>query len=51
MAGKFGRRISMIFTVTCVVYRVGQNLIYTPYMTVCMVISLLKIPYVQCVYV
>ena len=37
----------MIFTVTCVVYRVGQNLIYTPYMTVCMVISLLNIPYIR----
>ena len=29
--------------------RVGQNRIYTPYMTVCMVISLLKIPYVICI--
>ena len=26
------------------VFRVGQNRIYTPYMTVCMVISLPKIP-------
>jgi hypothetical protein len=32
---------------------VGQNRIYTPYMTVCMVISLLNIPipYVHCIYV
>ena len=28
------------------VCRVGQNRIYTPYMTVCMVISLFKIPYI-----
>ena len=41
----------MIFTVTCVVYRVGQNLIYTPYMTVCMVISLPNIPYIHRIYV
>jgi hypothetical protein len=27
--------------------RVGQNRIYTPYMTACMVISLPKIPYVH----
>jgi hypothetical protein len=31
--------------------RVGQNSISAPYMTVCMVISLLKIPYVHRVYV
>ena len=31
--------------------RVGQNRIYTPYMTVCMVIPLLKIPYVHRIYV
>ena len=30
--------------------RVGQNRISAPYMTVCMVISLLKIPYVHCIY-
>jgi len=30
--------------------RVGQNRICTPYMTVCMVISLLKIPYVHRMY-
>jgi hypothetical protein len=30
--------------------RVGQNPIYAPYTTVCMVISLLKIPYLQCIY-
>jgi hypothetical protein len=29
------------------VSKVGQNRIYTPYMTVCMVISLPKIPYVR----
>ena len=33
-----------------VILRVGQNHIYTPYMTVCMVISLLKIPYVHRIY-
>jgi hypothetical protein len=31
--------------------RVGQNRIYTLYVTVSMVISLLKIPYVHCIYV
>jgi len=30
--------------------RVGQNRISAPYMTVCMVISLLKIPYVHRIY-
>jgi hypothetical protein len=30
--------------------RVGQNRIYTPYMTVCMVISLPKIPYIHRIY-
>jgi len=35
----------------CNACRVGQNRIYTPYMTVCMVISLLKIPYVHRMYV
>ena len=30
-------------------FRVGQNRIYTLYMTVCMVISLPKIPYVHCI--
>jgi hypothetical protein len=30
--------------------RVGQNRIYTPYMTVCMVISLPKIPYIYRAY-
>jgi len=34
-----------------VIYRVGQNRIFIPYMTVCMVISLLKIPYVHRIYV
>jgi hypothetical protein len=29
------------------IYRVGQSRIYTPYMTVCMVISLRKIPYIK----
>jgi len=33
------------------VRRVGQNRICTPYMAVCMVISLLKIPYIHCIYV
>jgi hypothetical protein len=31
--------------------RVGQNLIYTPYMTAYMVMSLPKIPYVNCIYI
>jgi len=31
--------------------RVGQARIYTPCMTVCMVISLLKVPYIQRIYV
>ena len=30
--------------------RVGQNCIYTPYMTVYMVISLPKIPYIHLIY-
>jgi hypothetical protein len=30
--------------------RVGQNRIYTPYMTVCMVISLPKILHIHCIY-
>jgi len=30
--------------------RVGQNCVCAPYMTVCMVISMLKIPYVHCIY-
>ena len=34
-----------------VMRRVGQNCIYTPYMTACMMISLLKIPYVHRIYV
>ena len=33
------------------IYRVGQNRIYTPYMTVYLVISLPKIPYVHRVYI
>jgi hypothetical protein len=32
------------------IFRVGQNRIYTPYMAVCMVISLPKIPYVHRIY-
>jgi hypothetical protein len=31
--------------------RVGQNCICTPYITVCMVIFLPKIPYICCIYV
>ena len=31
-------------------HRVGQNPIYTPYMTACMVISLPKIPYAHRIY-
>jgi len=30
--------------------RVGQNRIYTPYMTVYLVISMPKIPYIHCIY-
>jgi hypothetical protein len=30
--------------------RVGQNRIYTPYMTVCLVITLHKIPYIHRIY-
>jgi len=30
--------------------RVGQNRMYAPYMTVCMVISLPKIPYIHRIY-
>ena len=36
--------------VLCVVCRVGQNCISAPYMTLCMVISLLKMPYVHRIY-
>ena len=32
---------------SCIIYRVGQNRISAPYMTVCMVIPLLRIPYVH----
>jgi len=32
------------------IYRVGQNRIYTPYMTVYLVISLPKLPYVNRIY-
>jgi len=31
-------------------YRVGQNRIYTPYMTVYSVVFLPKIPYIYCIY-
>ena len=33
-----------------VMYRVGQNCIYTPYMTVYLFISLPKIPYIHRIY-
>ena len=33
-----------------VIHRVGQNRIYTPYMTVYLVISLPKIPYIHRIY-
>jgi hypothetical protein len=36
---------TMLMHINCCIYRVGQNSIHTPYMTICMVISLLKIPY------
>ena len=32
---------------SCTICRVGQNRTYTPYMTVCLVISLPKIPYIH----
>ena len=35
----------------CSVIRVGQNRIYTPYMTVYLVISLPKIPYIHRIYI
>ena len=35
----------------CFLYRVGQNRICTLYMTVCMLISLLSIPYIHLVYI
>ena len=38
-----------IYTYVCM-SRVGQNRIYTPFMTVCMVISLPKIPYIHRIY-
>jgi hypothetical protein len=34
----------------CTMHRVGQNRISAPYMTVSLVISLLKIPYVHRIY-
>ena len=34
----------------CVVSRVGQKRIYTPYMTAYLVISLPKLPYIYCTY-
>jgi len=40
-----------MYTVYTYTYRVGQKRVYTPYMTVCMVISLLKIPYVHRIYI
>jgi len=33
------------------IHRVGQNRMYTPYMTVCLVISLPKIPYTNRIYI
>ena len=38
-------------TCVCAIRRVGQNRICTPYMAVCMVIFLLKIPYIHRIYV
>ena len=35
----------------CQICRVGQNRIFTLYMTVCMVISLPKLPYIHRIYV
>jgi hypothetical protein len=35
---------------TCI-DRLGQNSTYAPYMTVCLVIPLPKIPCIQCIYV
>jgi len=36
--------------ISCSLHRVGQNRIYTPYMTVHLVISLPKLPYVNRIY-
>ena len=38
------------YTISYVMTRVGQNRICTPYMIVCMMISLPKIPYLHLIY-
>jgi len=40
-----------VMPITRIMNRVGQNRTCTPYMTVCMVTSLLKMPYIHRVYV
>jgi hypothetical protein len=35
----------------CFMSRVGQNRMYIPYMTVCMMITLLNIPYIHPIYI
>ena len=42
-----GQGIVRVLLKECINHRVGQNPMYTQYMTVCMVISLLKAPYVH----
>ena len=44
------KAIAATFMLGLGMIRVGQNRIYTPYMTVCMVISLPKIPYIHRIY-
>ena len=39
------------FDVAYIIYKVGQNRIYTPYMTVCLMKSLQKMPYIHHVYI
>jgi len=47
---RIGKNHAFILHVIIGVYRVGQNRIYAPYMTVCLVISLPKIPYIHLIY-
>ena len=44
------RIVSTLSSISIQITRVGQNRTSAPYMTVCMVISLLKIPYVHHIY-
>jgi drug/metabolite transporter superfamily protein YnfA len=49
--GVFAICLLFFHGIPTLVFRVGQNRICTPYMTVYMVISLLDLPYVHHVYV